>query len=212
MSRVLSAPNICEEVHPDKAGEDGDADQPADSSPDQFYKSIIRQLGFDTKSISSLSLKNYFLEYSPDQIAAYDNAIVGAVRASDLGVLRRLFLDGKTMQCSNKFGESIVHMACRKGSLSIIHFLLEEADVSLRVRDDFGRTPLHDACWASEPCFEAIEMLIRKEPDLLLLADKRGSTPLSYVRTDKWGTWCEFLRSTQALLPPKILIKAKGTI
>lgn len=207
LPRVLSAPRLCEDHSSCKVQGDEFPNLPVETSPDCFYKAIIGQLGYSSDPISSLQLKDYFLEYTQEQFAAYDHAVTGAVRSDDVNALRELFRKGKTMQCSNKFGESIVHMACRKGSLPVIRFLLGEANVSLRVRDDFGRTPIHDACWASRPSFEAIQMLIRKEPDLLLLADRRGNTPLSYVRMEKWGVWCDFLRTSGALLAPKVLVK-----
>jgi len=209
MPRVLSAPRLHEEQQSCKVPQGDRPNQHAETSPDSFYKTVIGNLGYHSSSIPSLQVKDYFLEYTPDQIAAYDHAVTGAVRGDDVDTLRALFRNGKTMQCSNKFGESIVHMACRKGSLSVIRFLVEEADVCLRVRDDFGRTPLHDACWASRPSFEAIQMLVRKEPDLLLLADKRGYTPLAYARREMWGAWCEFLSSASSLLAPKSLVKSK---
>lgn len=209
MSRVLSAPRFHEEQPSCKVPRDERPNQLVETSPDSFYRTIIGQLGYHSSSVPSLQLKDYFLEYTQDQIAAYDHAVTGAVRTDDVDALRALFQNGKTMQCSNKFGESIVHMACRKGSLPVIRFLLEEADVSLRVCDDLGRTPLHDACWASRPSFEAIQMLVRKEPDLLLLADKRGHTPLSYAKREMWGAWCQFLNSASSLLAPKCLINTK---
>lgn len=212
MPRVLSAPRLHEEQKPCKVPQGDIPNQHAETSPDSFYKTIIGKLGYHSSSIPSLQVKDYFLEYTQDQIAAYDHAVTGAVRGDDVDTLRALFRNGKTMQCSNKFGESIVHMACRKGSLSVIRFLVEEADVCLRVRDDFGRTPLHDACWSSRPSFEAIQMLVRKEPDLLLLADKRGFTPLAYARREMWGAWCEFLGSAGSLLAPRSLIKPKEEV
>ena len=165
-------------------------------SPDKLFRSMIISQGitFPTdKKIYSLSMKNYFLEPTPELIAAYDKDVTTAARHEDLEALKVIYNQkGRTLQCCNRFGESILHVACRRGSAPITRFLLDEANVSLRVRDDFGRTPLHDACWTREPAFELVKMLIEKEPDLLLVSDKRGNTPLDYVRRDHWKAWCQF--------------------
>eukprot|EP00562_Extubocellulus_spinifer_P032117 CAMPEP_0178724410 /NCGR_PEP_ID=MMETSP0699-20121125/26090_1 /TAXON_ID=265572 /ORGANISM="Extubocellulus spinifer, Strain CCMP396" /LENGTH=480 /DNA_ID=CAMNT_0020375605 /DNA_START=165 /DNA_END=1607 /DNA_ORIENTATION=+ len=175
----------------------------ADTNPEDFFKSIIENSGYLTNPIDTLSVTDFFLEYTPEQIAAYDNDVTGAVRTDDLDALRRIWRGGKTLQCSNRFGESVVHIACRRGSLPVVKFLLDEARVSIRVRDDMGRTVLHDACWASEPSFDVVEILIEREPDLLLLGDKRGHTPLAYVRKEKWADWCRFLNAKRDLLVPR---------
>lgn len=175
----------------------------ADTNPEDFFKSIIENSGYLTNPIDTLSVADFFLEYTPEQIAAYDNDVTGAVRTDDLDALRRIWRGGKTLQCSNRFGESIVHIACRRGSLPVVKFLLDEARVSIKVRDDMGRTVLHDACWASEPSFDVVEILIEREPDLLLLCDKRGHTPLAYVRKEKWADWCRFLSAKRDMLVPR---------
>ena len=68
-----------------------------------------------------------------------------------------------------------------------------------------------DACWASHPNFEVIQMLIEREPDFLMLCDKRGHTPLAYVRREKWGDWCRFLGENRAMLIPKGNTLSKNT-
>ena len=67
-----------------------------------------------------------------------------------------------------------------------------------------------DACWASHPNFEVIQMLIEREPDFLMLCDKRGHTPLAYVRREKWGDWARFLSENRAMLTPKGNILSKS--
>jgi hypothetical protein len=99
------------------------------------------------------------------------------------------------MAACNRFGESIMHMACRRADFEVIDFLLKdiiETD-KLWPIDDFGRTPLHDACWRPEPRFDVVTLLLDKSLDLLLMEDVRGSTPLSYVREEHWLAWCAYL-------------------
>ena len=209
MTRVHSMPEFVEQEDQEQI-DMAAAEKFADTNPDEFFKTVIEGLGYPSEPISVLTLENYFLEYTSEQIAAYDNEVVRAVRTDNIAELRRLMHNGKIMQCSNRFGESLFHMACRKGSFPVVKFLVEEAQVCIRIHDDFGRTPLHDACWSSESCFEGIRMLIEKEPDLLLLADKRGHTPLQYVTREKWGEWCCFLDGVKDILQPKKLAKQKA--
>lgn len=86
---------------------------------------------------------------------------VAAVRGSDVKRLRRLALEGRHMNACNKYGESIVHMACRRGDLEVLTFLVSTGAI-LDVADDFGRTPLHDACWTPEPRFDVVTFLLNK--------------------------------------------------
>jgi hypothetical protein len=152
---------------------------------------------------SSLS-KDYFHQHTQEEIAGYEQSgIVSATRKEDLTALRKLLKEGHPIQCSNRFGESIVHMACRHGSIPVLLFLLEEAKVSLRVIDDMGRTPFHDACWGSEPRLEMMKILLKKDPFLLRLSDKRGHIALDYVNRDHWSIWCRFLNEHQHLLVAK---------
>lgn len=83
-------------------------------------------------------------------------------------------------------------MACRRSSVEVVEFLLSHGG-SADLVDDYGRTPLHDACWRTEPCFEIVALLMHKNVDLIRNADKRGSVPLNYVRQEHWGAWCSFL-------------------
>jgi hypothetical protein len=70
---------------------------------------------------------------------------------------------------------------------------LIEARSSVQVTDDFGRTPLHDACWTSTPNFDAIRLLLDQDPWLPCIVDCRGSAPLQYVRKANWAVWVGFL-------------------
>jgi ankyrin repeat protein len=97
------------------------------------------------------------------------------------------------MQCGNKFGETIIHAAARRHSAEVAKFLLDECNVCPRVCCDSGRTPLHDACWTVNPNFDVVTLLLDKCPDLLYITDKRGFTPMQYIRQELWGQWCHYL-------------------
>ena len=85
-------------------------------------------------------------------------------------------------------------------------FFTQEAGVSYRVCDGYGRTPLHDACCANSPNLELVTVVLKSCPDLLFVADKRGVFPLKYVRNDYRADCCKFLEENQNLLTPKELV------
>ena len=75
----------------------------------------------------------------------------------------------------------------------MVSFLVNEVGVSLRVRDDMGRTPWHDACWRTEPDLDLLDLLLDQAPEMLMLSDKRGHTPLDYARREHWAVLVPFL-------------------
>ena len=181
------------------------------SNPVSLYTALLRANDVKGNSnaaiVPGLSLpKGFFHEHTPDEIAAYENSdIISAIREENIPLLRKLWKEGHPIQCSNKFGESIVHMVCRRGSIPVLIFLLEEAKVSLRVIDDMGRTPYHDACWSSEPRLELMRVLLKADPSLMRISDKRGHIALDYVNRDHWDIWCHFLIEHRYLLFTKRL-------
>jgi hypothetical protein len=88
-----------------------------------------------------------------------------------------------------------------------------QSGTSLEICDDYGRTPLHDACWAGNPAFEVVDLIMtdgREETHHLFnMVDNRGSTPLSYIRKEHWAKWMEFLQSKKDIYWP-IVDKSKG--
>lgn len=82
-------------------------------------------------------------------------------------------------------------MACRQAEFNVVHYLLTNG-ANFSIVDDFGRTPLHDACWRPEPRFDIVTLILENDLTLLRLADVRGSIPLNYVREDHWLQWCAY--------------------
>jgi hypothetical protein len=162
--------------------------------PDVFLAQLLEaQYGFSLKTKDALSMKGFFPEITEDQIAAYDMKLVAACRENDVDAVKSLVAEGQSAECCNRFGESLLHMACRRGFKDMVDYFLTEKQMSVRIRDDCGRTPLHDACWNPHPQTEILQWLIERDPCLLLIADKRGSTPFQYARPQDWGIWRQFL-------------------
>mmetsp|Transcript_24906 Transcript_24906/g.58810 ORF Transcript_24906/g.58810 Transcript_24906/m.58810 type:complete len:336 (-) Transcript_24906:60-1067(-) len=111
-------------------------------------------------------------------------------------------------RCSNRFGESLLHLTCRRGRTEMVRFLVEEmtnnkaeeARRVLTVRDDCLKTPLHDACWTPSPNFELVELILKHCPEQVLMEDIRGNTPFDYVRKEDYNRWLKFLWHHKSLL------------
>lgn len=183
-----------------------------DMSPDSLIKSILMS-HHDSSSTSADEEKgtttttplqplheHEFLHPTEEQIAAYNTHIIAAVRASDIYALRTMHNNGQTLGCCNRYGESILHMACRRSNPHVVAFLLKEAGVSPRIRDDHGRTPLHDACWRGTPEYSIVKLLLTAEPRLAFAKDVWGHTPFMYARREHWGAWNEFLDRNRDLI------------
>jgi Ankyrin repeats (3 copies) len=173
-----------------------------DCNPDDFLRQLLHALyGFEPKIKKAIDLGSFFPMITDEQIAAYDILVVSATRENDVERLKSLYTDkNMSVACCNRFGESLLHMACRRGFHEIVDFLLNDAKISTRIRDDCGRTPLHDVCWNPQPQLEMAESLIRLDPTLLLISDKRGHTPFQYARPQDWPKWRKFLLDQRNLL------------
>jgi len=162
-------------------------------SPKAYLQNVLKNDGvsYQTFSAKQLAETSYFTTCSDEN---YDMELVQAVREQDTDKLRQLHVvDGRTLQVGNKFGESIVHTACRRGAEKTLKFLISEGDVDIRVMCDSGRTPLHDACWTAQSNFDIVTILLDVCPALLYITDNRGFSPLDYVSRDQWSQWCTFL-------------------
>ena len=71
------------------------------------------------------------------------------------------------MDACNRFGESVLHMACRRGSADMVSFFMADCALPVNISDDFGRTPLHDACWTPAPCFDVVGLLLDADRHLV---------------------------------------------
>jgi hypothetical protein len=174
--------------------------------PDDCLESLLRQQGMSVTIHPANSLQGFFIEMRADNFAAYDKAIAIAVRVGDLNTVKEHKKAGKTLQCCNKFQESIIHTICRRGRTQLLRYILEDTDTFMNICDEQGRTPLHDAAWTDEPNFELVKLVIQRCPDLLYIADNRGFTPLAYVGKQRWSDWCEFLEANRELLAPRELL------
>ncbi|GMH98826.1 hypothetical protein TrVE_jg7242 [Triparma verrucosa] len=160
------------------------------TSPAEIVKGLLRETEYPYNPKPSLSVMNVYNNYKD-----YDLQVLKAVRSGDVESLKRMKEEGVNVGCCNKFGESTLHLACRRGHLPIVTFLVLTCSVSPYICDDFGRTPLHDAFWTSLPQTEIVRFLLQREPRLVELEDKRGVTGMGYARKEHWSVWEEFFKN-----------------
>ena len=109
----------------------------------------------------------------------------------------------------NSLGESLLHLACRSGSVSVIKVLLHDFNISAFVLDAQGRSPLHTLCLATngniahstatfQTCnhLESMRILLRQSPTLILYKDKQGKVPFEYMQNCTAATSIESVWKT----------------
>jgi hypothetical protein len=169
---------------------------------------MIRSQGYSTRRFQSLE-SAYYNKPTPLQRASYDVYMIDAVKALDHEVLSAALEVGISPNPCNAYAESLVHMVSRRGDSKALQILVDNG-CNLQVADDYGRTPLHDCCWAADPAFEVAEIILAADPRLFYMTDSRGAVPLSYVRKEHWPLWIEYLESKKDMLWPTRNIKIVG--
>ncbi|KAG7366401.1 ankyrin repeat-containing domain protein [Nitzschia inconspicua] len=171
-------------------------------SPEIYLQKLVKVTcyGLELEIKKARSLEDFFAKVTDAQIEAYTTAVVTVVRNNDLAGLKELHAKGQALNCFNRFGESLLHMACRRGFEEIVDFLLEQPEVDIRVSDDNGRTILHDACWNPSPQLKICQRILERDPTLLFIADNRGCSAFQYARPEHWTIWRKFLLENRSLL------------
>ena len=171
-------------------------------TPEVFLKKIMLHhchLEIDDAKTAFSNIKSGFFDsISEEEMRSYAD-VVTAVRQNNVPELQRLLESGYSLNCCNSFGESLVHIACRRGFVDTVKLLLKLPNVLVRVADDCGRTPLHDLCWNPTPQFELCRLLLEREPSLFFLKDKRNFSPFDYTREEHWEEWKRFLVHNKSL-------------
>jgi hypothetical protein len=175
-------------------------DSCSNDDPDEYLMMLLAVLCPNTpfQVQPALELTHYFPSTSSteEQTGRYNTDIVQITRTNDVAALRQYCIQhGPTaFDCYNRFGEGLLNMTCRRGFTDMVEFLLSPpVQLPVRVRDDYGRTPLHDACWNPTPQLEICTWILQKDTSLFLVADKRGYTPFQYARKSDWPIWRQFL-------------------
>jgi hypothetical protein len=129
---------------------------------------------------------------SPLQLASFGTELVKAFHGSNVDQMAKLLSCGLSPNPCNQFRDSIVDLVCKRGNAPIFKTLVEHG-CDLRVCDGFGRSPLHHTAWSGVFCQPIVELILEKDWLQLLIEDKRGQTPLEYVRPEMADEWVKFL-------------------
>jgi Ankyrin repeats (3 copies) len=172
-------------------------------NPQNYLDYIMKSHGYSTKRYNTLRTA-YHNKPTALQKASYDLHLIGIVKESDATNLDDILKAGISPNPCNTYGESLVHMICRRGDEKLLQVMIQNG-CNVQVADDYGRTPLHDACWAANPAFDTVEMLLERDLTLLQMTDCRGFLPLSYVRKDDWPAWIDFLDRKKHLYFPNLV-------
>jgi Ankyrin repeats (3 copies) len=198
-SSTAISPNLLGQKRPrDSSNEGPNKNRGMPRNPADVVSKEIMIINGDSAANDESSLT--FLKPTEEMVAAYKMEVVTALRTENVEELKKLHEAGEELQCCNRFGESLIHMACRRSLTDVVKFLVREAKVSLLVKDDFGRTALHFALWTPKPNFELVQFIVEQVPALLGVKDVRGHLPLQYARKEDWNAWCEFFEARKHIL------------
>jgi ankyrin repeat protein len=164
--------------------------------PQAFLENLLKERGYCNEDIQRIRTLDtaYYHKPTPLQLASYEHHLVSLIKSKNVTEFKKLVTCGISPNACNAFGESIVHMVCRRNDEEMLNILLQ-AGADLQVSDDYGRTPLHDAFWAGEPATDIVHTILSRDPHMLFLADARGTLPTGYIKRDHYETWNEFWRT-----------------
>ena len=171
-------------------------------SPQEFLDALLLERGYSVQKYQTLQT-GYYNKPTVFQQASYSRYIIDLVKQGESAKFQACMMSGLSLNPCNQFGESVLHMVCRRGDAGLLQGMMD-CGSDLEIADDYGRTPLHDACWAAEPAFDVVKLLLndRDNVSMFHLQDTRGSLPLDYVHKDHWADWIQFLdREIQVYWP-----------
>jgi ankyrin repeat protein len=181
----------------------------AEATPQTCLNTILESRGYSVKEYRAVECAYYNENPTSTQLASYGGYLLYVIRTGDTQALRSLMEAGLDPNACNQESEYLVHHACRWGQLDCARILLD-FDADLQVADSFGRTPLHNACFAENPCFALVELLLLADIHMLFMADSRGKLPLSYIPKDKQKVWIQFILSKKEQLWPQRRLQHHG--
>ena len=116
----------------------------------------------------------YLLERGADASAAGGDVVLQAIRSDDLALVRLLLERGASLDVSDDWGQTPLHIAAYYGSTDSLRFLLER-ELAVNVRDPQRRTPLHQAARSGK--LESYKLILSAGGDPEL-RDGRGKRPI----------------------------------
>ena len=119
---------------------------------------MLKERGYSIERYETLQT-GYYNQATNAQQISYHKYVKDLVKDRQLDKLRTLFATGiVSTNPANAFGESLIHYICRLGFADALNIMIS-IGCDVQVSDDFGRTPMHDACWGSQPACTYSESL-----------------------------------------------------
>lgn len=92
----------------------------------------------------------YHNKTTPLQQLSYHVHVIELVKSNQIEKLQSLFTSGLSTNPANAYGEGLINLVCRLGAIDVLKTMIASG-CDIQVSDDYGRTPMHDACWATTP-------------------------------------------------------------
>lgn len=156
--------------------------------------------GTPADDFKTFNWNRYFQPMNPTDIGTMSTELERAISSKKLKRLQRLHEKGVSMTARNKQGETVVHLVCRHGCAEMLIYLIQQAKVSVRVRDSSGKTALHEVAWSPNFNPSIAMMLVSDSPELLWAPDTRGFLALDYVPRRTMSDWYDFLEVKTPML------------
>jgi len=188
--------------------------------PQIYLDDLMHSRGYPIQKVETLDSESYVISSPKQRPRGYaSNQLLDLAReGKDKELIRTIKKNGtlclfQYASSRGDDGETLIHTICRYcRKPDTLRIFLEETGVDIRVADEYGRTPLHYACWRGEkdnknggkdksnnldPCFQMIDdiMTSREMVNMFLYSDIHGSVPLSYVPRHHWKKWIQYLSS-----------------
>jgi hypothetical protein len=173
----------------------------------------MSQLGINKACYNHLLFETmqsvYYNEPTELQVASCGSFLRAIVKSRDEMALRSFLSCGVSSNPSDEYGESLVHLLCRRGDAVLLQIVLDNYINSnssnslpneetpgkslFQVSSFMGRTPLHEVCCAVKTSFAIVDMILLVDPYQLFMSDGCGYRPLDYVSRDQWEEWNLYL-------------------
>lgn len=175
---------------------------------DKFQGNLGSFLSLDSTQIIQHGTDKYYEIIDKEEL---NKKLGKAILKNNLNLVIKLLERGADPNAEYRFGERPLHYACTHGCYKIVEFLLsKEAD--LKVTDDKGRTPLHNACLGDRGIvlhchLNVVECIINHVNDfellheLVTMQNNDRKTPLLIARDYRYDQLVDLLEPYQKKRP-----------
>ena len=95
--------------------------------------------------------------------AKLDQELLKAIQYNKLGLVKRLYSEGASVNCRNEEGRSPLHLSVYNDWDRVSHFLIDMG-ADLNAKGKFGGTPLHMAAFKGN--LSIVQLMLKKGADI----------------------------------------------